>query len=119
MTDWREMTDAEREALPVGSEGWRWDRVSPLPVGQFVERLREVETFANGGSCHSIRWGSNGVGRPAMTLLGTQAKVPGEHQPGWHPLPHGAYQGFTPASPEANAQPKGGKAKATKPEPTP
>lgn len=119
MSDWRDLTDEEREALEPGDVGWRYERGTVLEKGQWVEELREPEIYPNGGEVRKIRWGSNGVGLPAMTLIGTPARETPDHKPGYHPLPFKAYRGFTPASPEKNAAPKGGKARATKPEPTP
>lgn len=105
--------DEEREALEPGAVGWRYERGTVLEKGQFVEELREPETYANGAVVTAIRWGSNGVGLPAMTLIGKQARETPDHKPGYHPLPFKAYRGFTPASPEKNASPKAKDKKAS------
>ena len=93
-TDWREMTNAEREALPIGSEGWRYKRSSGIPKGQWVEMLAEPKVFANGAVCTTIRWCSNGAGVPTMNLIGsTKAVEPCKivHTDGWYPMPPVAY----------------------------
>lgn len=102
---WRDLTDAEREALEPGAEGWRWDRKSVLPPGRYVELLREIERYPGGGEVRAIRWGSNGVGAPAMVLLGKSSRTPPAAVDGWYPLPHGAYRGWTPVNPDG-ASPK-------------
>ena len=98
--DWRTMTDAEREALPLGSPGWRYTRGSCIPKGQWIETFPERHTYPNGAWASKIRWASNGVGVPTMILLGSTKDVDPdkiEHKPGWYPLPPGAYRPFKPA----------------------
>lgn len=87
---WRDLTDEEREALEPGTEGWKYRPGTFLAKGQWIEELREPETFKNGGVCAKIRWGSNGVGVPSMTLIGSAKN----HKPegkgdGYFPVPAG------------------------------
>lgn len=103
MTDWRKMSNEEREALPLGSEGWRYARGSELPKGQHLERFPERMTFPSGACASGIRWGSNGVGEPVMNLFGSTRGaeiMPHNREGGWYPLPPGA---FIPMKPNEGA----------------
>lgn len=95
--DWRDLTDKEREQLPLGSPGWRYERGTTIPAGQWYEDFREPVVYASGGIAWKYRWQSNGVGVPTMGLVGTTkyAKIQ-EHQLGWYPLAPGAYKPFKP-----------------------
>jgi transcriptional regulator with XRE-family HTH domain len=81
--------------LPPGSVGWRYRPGSVLPKGQWTEILPEPVVYANGAVCRAIRWGSNGVGMPKMTLIGSTAEMAEPvhvRGSGFYPLAAGAFK---------------------------
>lgn len=113
--DWRGMTNDDREALPIGSVGWRYKRGTILPKGLWVEELVRPEVTKSGATVTKIRWGSNAVGLPSMVLIGsTEFATTPEHKDGLYSLPPGSFRSFTPADGhrrdgKEDAEPKGGK----------
>ena len=92
MKSWRELTDEQREALPLGDMGWRYKRGSMIAKGQWKELLREPETYPRGAVVTSIIWCSNGVGTPSMRLVGKPSSIDGpdpEYKPGYFPMKGG------------------------------
>ena len=83
------MTNKEREALPIGSEGWRYKRGTWIPKGQWIEELAVPEHPRPGSTVTKIRWGSNGVGVPSMTLIGSvKGAIPQDRSDDPPPIPH-------------------------------
>jgi hypothetical protein len=88
-----ELTPKEREALPIGSPGWRYDRASTLPKGRHIERYDAPDIAPNGAVVLGIVWCSNGVGRPSMVLFGDitdMRQMP--DKPSFSPLAPGVYR---------------------------
>lgn len=113
---WLKLTQEERWRLPLGSPGWKYDHVSVLPRGVYYEVLDERDYAANGSYVSKIRWGSNGVGRPVMMLIGSTkgASAPSVPELGW--VPPGAYRPLIDATMEPdtpNPKEGGGKKRAS------